>query len=223
MVNNWATSFSHYKNRGFRWFFGSQLSVCVLFLFPVICQFSKNSLFQKKGAKIGLFNFQCFQLIFWKCSFFGLLKHYQNRGFSKFGFFCCWKRRNRQKNDNWNLWILAFFCPKMAVLWRTSAFQKKSAWNPYFYSVFGMSAFWAKVSKKGNFEKPPKKWKKLTDNWKAIFWYFCFFFGGGFFFLVFFCFFLFSLFFFVFVFFFGGFKGQVRWPEGPPHLALNPP
>ena len=23
--------------------------------------------------------------------------------------------------------------------------------------------------------------------------------------------------------FFGGFKGQVRWPEGPPHLALNPP
>ena len=29
--------------------------------------------------------------------------------------------------------------------------------------------------------------------------------------------------FFVFCFFFGGFKGQVRWPEGPPHLALNPP
>ena len=28
--------------------------------------------------------------------------------------------------------------------------------------------------------------------------------------------------FFVFVFF-GGFKGQVRWPKGPPHLALNPP
>ena len=33
-----------------------------------------------------------------------------------------------------------------------------------------------------------------------------------------FCFFLF----FCFVFF-GGFKGQVRWPKGPPHLALNPP
>ena len=34
--------------------------------------------------------------------------------------------------------------------------------------------------------------------------------------------------FFVFIFFclfvfFGGFKGQVRWPKGPPHLALNPP
>ena len=30
------------------------------------------------------------------------------------------------------------------------------------------------------------------------------------------------LLFFCFVFF-GGFKGQVRWPKGPPHLALNPP
>ena len=29
--------------------------------------------------------------------------------------------------------------------------------------------------------------------------------------------------FFVFFVFLGGFKGQVRWPKGPPHLALNPP
>ena len=34
------------------------------------------------------------------------------------------------------------------------------------------------------------------------------------------CFFLFV--FFCFCFFGGGFKGQVRWPKGPPHLALNP-
>ena len=41
-----------------------------------------------------------------------------------------------------------------------------------------------------------------------------------------FCFFFlfFFLFFsFCFVFCFGGFKGQVRWPKGPLHLALNPP
>ena len=37
------------------------------------------------------------------------------------------------------------------------------------------------------------------------------------------CFFCFFCCFFVFVCFFGGFKGHVRWPEGPPHLALNPP
>ena len=37
-------------------------------------------------------------------------------------------------------------------------------------------------------------------------------------------FFWFVLLFFLFCFsFFGGFKGQVRWPKGPPHLALNPP
>ena len=103
-------------------------------------------------------------------------------------------------------------------------FPKKRPWNPYFYSVFWVQAFWAKMSKKGNFEKPPKKRKKLTDNWKAIFWCFCCFFGGASFF---FCFFLFGFFcfFWVFflVFFVGGFKGQVRWPKGPPHLALNPP
>ena len=38
---------------------------------------------------------------------------------------------------------------------------------------------------------------------------------------LFFCF-SFVLFSFLFLFF-GGFKGQVRWPFGPPHLALNPP
>ena len=31
------------------------------------------------------------------------------------------------------------------------------------------------------------------------------------------------LFFFLLFCFFWRFKGQVRWPEGPPHLALNPP
>ena len=52
----------------------------------------------------------------------------------------------------------------------------------------------------------------LTDNWKAHFWVF-FGFSGFFFCFFFFCCFLGG----------GGFKGQVRWPEGPPHLALNPP
>ena len=38
------------------------------------------------------------------------------------------------------------------------------------------------------------------------------------------CFFFFSFFgLFLLCLLFGGFKGQVRWPFGPPHLALNPP
>ena len=44
--------FSYYKNRGFRRFV--LCSVIILCFFcPIIWQFSKNSLFQKKGAKIG--------------------------------------------------------------------------------------------------------------------------------------------------------------------------
>ena len=45
-------------------------------------------------------------------------------------------------------------------------------------------------------------------------------FGWMLLFLFFFVFFLFVVFLFCF---FGGFKGQVRWPKGPPHLTLNPP
>ena len=132
MVTNWATSFSHYKNRGFRWFFGSQLSVCVLFLFPVIFQFSKNSLFQKRGAKNGFFNFQCFNFFFWKFSFLGLLKHYKNRGFSNFGVFWLLKEKKiGKKNDNWNLWIL-FFWSKNGRFVTHNCFSKKKGLKPLF-------------------------------------------------------------------------------------------
>ena len=119
---------------------------------------------------------------------------------------------------------LGFLCPKMAVSWRITVFQKLVCWNPYFYSVLGVRAFWAKLSKKAIFGHPPKKKNILTDNWKALFWYFLCFFTFCFFFFVFLvCFFVFFCFLFLFWFFFGGFKGQVRWPEGQPHLALNPP
>ena len=62
---------------------------------------------------------------------------------------------------------------------------------------------------------PRKKFWLITEE--LIFWYFwvCVSFPSFCFFLLFFCLFLF--------WFFGGFKGQVRWPKGPPHLAPNPP
>ena len=141
---------------------------------------------------------------------------------------------------------MGFFVPKMVVSWRITVFPKMPCWNPYFYSVFWVRAFWAKLSKKGLLDTPSKK-KILTDNWKLFFWYFVFFTFSFFVFLgvggLFFVLFLeglrvrwggpkghltwpktllFSVF-VLFFLFFGGFKGQVRWPEGPPHLALNPP
>ena len=48
-------------------------------------------------------------------------------------------------------------------------------------------------------------WVEFFGGFRAKF---LFFFGGGL---------------FLFGVFFGGFKGQVRWPEGPHHLALIPP
>ena len=110
----------------------------------------------------------------------------------------------------------------MAVSWRTTAFQKKRPKTPIFI-VFFVFRFFGPRCKKGKFWKATPKRKKLTDNWKAIFWYFCCFFCWLLFFLFVFFFFCFCLFFCFCVLFFGGFKGQVRWPEGPPHLALNPP
>ena len=89
-----------------------------------------------------------------------------------------------------------FLGPNMAVSWRICFLQKKGLLKPQFYSVLGVCAFWAKLSKKGNFGHPPKKRKILTElksSFLSIFWFFLFF----------------------FVFFFFDF-----WP---PHLALNPP
>ena len=75
-------------------------------------------------------------------------------------------------------------------------------WNPYFIVFLG-AHFLGQVVKKGKFWTPTKN--TLTDNWKAHVWAFvCF---------LFFC--------WLFVLFIK--KGHVRWPEGPPHLALNPP
>ena len=102
-----------------------------------------------------------------------------------------------------------FFVQKMAVSWRISVFQKMPCWNPYFYSVFWVRAFWPSCQKGENLDTHQKQKKKLTDNWKV------FFFGGGYF-----CVFCFLVICFVFVFLF---CCQVRWPEGPPHLALKPP
>ena len=92
--------------------------------------------------------------------------------------------------------------------------KQRVAETPIFIVLFGCALF-GQVVKKGNFGHPPKKRKKWLITEKLFFWYFCVF-----------VFFVFVFFFFLFCYscaFFGGFKGQVRWPEGPPHLALNPP
>ena len=52
---------------------------------------------------MGFFKFLCFKLIFGKFSSLGLIKHYKNRGFSRFLFFLfLTEKKGKKKNDNWN-------------------------------------------------------------------------------------------------------------------------
>ena len=118
-------------------------------------------------------------------------------GFSTFLCFCCWKRRKRQNNDNWNFWYWVFWS-KAGRFVTHICFSKKLTGTPIFIVFLG-ARFLGQGVKKGKFWTPTKKGKMWLITEKFIFWYF----------LCFFC------------FFSGGFKGQVRWPKGPPHLALN--
>ena len=160
-------------------------------------------------------------------NFLGLLKHYKNRGFSRFLCFLFLKKKKGKKKMITGIYEFGFFWSKNGRFVTHNFFPKKIAWNPYFYSVFGCAFSGPRCQKRQFLDTLSKK--NLTDNWKVLFLVFlCFlFFLSWFFFfccfLLFFVVFLFCLFCFVFVLFlFGGFKGQVRWPKGPPHLALNP-
>ena len=120
---------------------------------------------------------------------------------------------------------LGFFGPRMAVSWRITFFPKQIGWNPYFYSVFGCAFSGPRCQKRQCWDTLSKKRKFWLITEKLFFLVFLCSFTFSFLvflFLGFFCCFLFCFFFCLFCFF-GGFKGQVRWPKGPPHLALNPP
>ena len=185
--------FLAYKNSGFKRFvLHTQLSFCVFFYAQLSGNFLKIAFFKKRVQKLGFSIFSVLSLSFENSLFLGLLKHYENRGFSNFLCFCCWKGRKQAKEMITGISGFWFFWSKMAVSWRICFFKKKVCWNPYFYSVFRVRAFRAKLSKKGNFGHPPKKKKILTDNWKAHFWVF---FGFSCFFCSFFVFLCFGVFF----------------------------
>ena len=104
--------------------------------------------------------------------------------------------------------------------------KKKGPETPIFIVFFGCALSGPRCQKREILKSHPKKGKIWLITEKLFFGVFAFFLWLLFllFFIFLFGFFLFAFFFFVFlVFFVGGFKGQVRWPKGPPHLALNPP
>ena len=116
-VINWAKSklltgprsFSHYKNWGFQVICFAQLSLCAS-LFPIIWQFSKNSLFfQKRVQKLGFSVFCVLSLNFENYLFFGLLKHYKIGVSANFCVFVVEREEKGKKNDSWNFRIVFFF------------------------------------------------------------------------------------------------------------------
>ena len=201
-VNNWAKSksiigprsFSHYKNRGFRRFFGgSVIIVCVCFFSSQLSGcFLKIAFFKKRVQKLGFPIFCVLSLNFQNSLFLGLLKHYKNRGFSWFlCFLLLWGKKKAKKNDNWNFWIWLFFVQKWPFRDSELFSTKRVAETPIFIVFFGGALFWPSCQKREILETHQKRKKILTDNWKALF-------------LVFLCFFCFSsfVFFFLFIFLF---------------------
>ena len=114
-------------------FLHTQLSFGVFFLCPIIWQLSKNSLFQKMGAKIGFFNFLCFKLIFGKFSFLGLLKHYKNMGFQQiFVFFVFEKEKKARKQMITGIYKFGFFWSKNGRFVTHNFFPKQNSLKPLF-------------------------------------------------------------------------------------------
>ena len=130
----------------------------VFFLCPIFWQFSENSLFQKKGSKIGFFNFQCFKFKFWKFSFLGLLKDYKNReGFQLICVFCVVEREENRQKMITGIYEFWFFGSKNGRFVTHICFSKKGPETPIFIVFFGRALFGPSCQKKGNFGHPPKQ------------------------------------------------------------------
>ena len=133
--------------------------------------------------------------------------------------FCVVEREeNRQKKMITGIYKFGFFLVQKRPFRDTQLLSKKRGPETPIFIVFFVCALFGPSCKKGKFwtsRQKKRKFSLITE--KLIFEYFWFF-------SCFFCFFFFLFFFgfVVFFVFFGGFKGHVRWPEGPPHLGPKP-
>ena len=73
MVTNWATSFSHYKNKGFRCFLVLWYQF-VFFCFQLFANFLKIAFFKKRVQKLGFSIFIVLSLNFENSLFFKFAK-----------------------------------------------------------------------------------------------------------------------------------------------------
>ena len=124
--------FLAYKNSGFKRFvLHTQLSFCVFFFCP---QFSGNFLkiafFKKRVQKLGFPIFSVLSLNFENSLFLGLLKHYKNRGFSRFLCFLFLKEKKIGKKKITEIYKFWVFWSKNGRFVTHICFPKKKALKP---------------------------------------------------------------------------------------------
>ena len=135
-------------------------SVIILCFFwcAIIWQFSKNTFLEKWVQKLGFSIFCLLSLNFE--DYLLLQKHYKNRGFSYC--LCLSLLKEKKIGKNMTTGISGFvFLSKSGRFVTQISFSKNTLLKPLFYSVLGVRACLAKLSKRRNFGHPPKR---LIDN-----------------------------------------------------------
>ena len=148
------------------------------------------------GAK--LFSFPCFKFDFWKMFLFLFCQSTIKQGFQKCFVFLLFKEKKRVKTKWYLEFLVWIFWSKSGRFVTVNCFGFLGLLQPLFLWCFGPSCQKCFLDK-------TKKTLKISSGM-----------------LSFSCFLSCFSFFFCFCFL-RGFKGQMKWPVGPPHLALNPP
>ena len=119
------------KNSGFKRFvLHTQLSFCVFFCAQFSGNFLKIAFFKKRVQKLG-FSIFCVLSQFFEF-FLGLLKHYKNRGFSRFLCFLFLKDKKEAEKLITGIYKFGFFWSKNGRFVTHICFPKKKALEPLF-------------------------------------------------------------------------------------------
>ena len=111
-----------------------------------------------------------------KILFFGLLKHYKNRGFSNFLCFLLLKEKKTGKKMITGIYEFGFFWSKSGRFVTHICFPTKKGLKPLFFIVLlGCALFGPSCQKREILDTPPKRRKFSLITEKLIFEYFCFF------------------------------------------------
>ena len=121
---------------------------------PVIRQFSKITFFLCAQTVL---IFQISLFCFSKIIFLTLLKHYKNRGFSRF--LCFFVKREAKSKTRIITGIFGFwvFGPKNGRSWPLTVFQKLVCSNPFLIDFFQCALFWPSCQNRVFWTK--KNWK----------------------------------------------------------------